>query len=158
KPEIVLDARRGLRLATRRLALDDDGAQPFRRAVDRRGQPRRAAADDHRVVLARARTGLEPELLRDHPRGRAHVAGAVLAAHSAGGRRRLRAPLAGEVRSVRGEPLEADLVAGEETAQGVAVDVPLVADDQRARLRRFGREPLQASHALAGERAHLLGY
>ena len=49
--EVVLDARRGLRLAPRGLALDDQRPQPLRGAVDRRGEPGRPAAEDDRVVV-----------------------------------------------------------------------------------------------------------
>jgi hypothetical protein len=41
KAEVVLDPRRRARLAARRLALDDERAQAFRRAVHRGGEARR---------------------------------------------------------------------------------------------------------------------
>ena len=55
KSEIVLDPRRRPGLSAGRLALDDDRAQPFGRAVDRRGEAGRPAADDRDVVLVGAR-------------------------------------------------------------------------------------------------------
>ena len=50
KAEVVLDARRRAGLAARRLALDQQRAQALRGAVHRRGEARRATADDHEVV------------------------------------------------------------------------------------------------------------
>ncbi len=73
KAEIVLDPRRRPGLAAGRLALDHDRAQALRRPVNGRGQPRRPAADDHRVVYGRGRLGAQPQQLGDlarlRPRG-----------------------------------------------------------------------------------------
>ena len=63
--EVVLDPRRRAGLAAGRLALDDDRAQPLRRAVHRRGEAGGAGADDDRVVLRGARLGAEAEQLGD---------------------------------------------------------------------------------------------
>ena len=46
KAEIVLDPRARARLAARRVRLEHQHVEPFRRAVDRRRQPRRPGADD----------------------------------------------------------------------------------------------------------------
>ena len=64
--EVVLDPRRRAGLAARRLPLDHDRAQALRCSVDGRGQPGRARADDHRVVLGRLGLGREAEQL-GHP-------------------------------------------------------------------------------------------
>ena len=69
--EVVLDPRRRAGLAAGRLALDHDRAQALRRPVHGGGQPRRPAADDHRVVLGRGRLGAQPEQLGDLARAAA---------------------------------------------------------------------------------------
>ncbi len=63
--KVVLDARRGPGLPARGLALDHDRAQALRRAVHGRGEPRRAGADDDRVVLGRGRLRRQAEQLGD---------------------------------------------------------------------------------------------
>ena len=50
KAEVVLDAHAAAGLAARRRALEHHRAQPFRGAVDGRGQPGRSGADDDQVV------------------------------------------------------------------------------------------------------------
>ena len=50
KPEIVFDSRAAARLPAGRVPIEQQRPQPFRRAVDRRGEARRAGADDHEVV------------------------------------------------------------------------------------------------------------
>ena len=61
--EVVLDPARLAGLAARGLALDHDGAQPLGRAVDGRGEPGRAAADDDEVVVVEARLVGDAEAL-----------------------------------------------------------------------------------------------
>ena len=90
KAEVVLDARRGPRLAARRLALDDQRAQPLRRAVDRGGQAGRPAADDDRVVLVPRAARLQAEALGDVARLRPRISVVPSAQCSAGSRRRPR--------------------------------------------------------------------
>ena len=51
--EVVLDARRGPRLAARRDPVEDDGGEPLRGAVDGRRQPGRPRADDQEVAVER---------------------------------------------------------------------------------------------------------
>ena len=117
--EVVLDARRHAGLAARRLALDDDRAQALRRAVHRGRHPRRAAADDHGVVLGLGRLGAEVEQLGDAPERRADDG---LAADHADrgpvglGRERA-APALLRIRRVRDDRRERDLVAVEEVPQ-----------------------------------------
>ena len=52
EPEVVLDARAGAGLSAGRDHVDAQGSQPLGRAVDRGGQPGRAAADDDEVEAA----------------------------------------------------------------------------------------------------------
>ncbi len=155
--EVVLDPGGGAGLAAGRLALDHDRAQALRRPVHGRGQPGRAGADDHRVVLGGARLGVDPEQLGhpaqlgpddglavDDPDRRPVLLGGQGAA-----------PLLGRVGSLGREPLEGDLVAVEEAAQLGAGRVPAVPDHDRARRRRVGRDGLQAraSRRSGGPRA-----
>ena len=65
--EVVLDPRRRARLSARRIALDQDRAQAFRRSVDRGRESRRPAADDRDVVDSRRRRRLQAEPRRDFP-------------------------------------------------------------------------------------------
>ena len=159
--EVVLDPGRGAGLAAGRLPLDHDRAQTLGRAVDGRGEPSRAGADDDGVVLGGGGLGGEAEQLRhpaqlrpddrlpvDHPDRRAVV----------GGRHRA-APLLGGVRRVGGDPLEADLVAVEEVPQVGAVGIEAVSDHERARRRRVGGDALQPArprHPVGREPADLL--
>ena len=140
--EVVLDPRRRAGLAARGLALDDDRPQPLRRAVHRGGEPGRAGADDHRVVLG---------VLPARCRGRA----ARRRGEAAAGRpscRRRPGSRAGRRRRAAGRPtarprpassgvsqLKRDLVAVEEAAQVRALRVPPLPDDGRARRRRRRR-------------------
>ena len=48
--EVILDPRRGARLAAERAAIDREHGEPFRRRINRGGQPSRACTDDHHVV------------------------------------------------------------------------------------------------------------
>ena len=66
--EVVLDPGRGAGLAARRLPLDDDRVEPFRRPVHSGGEPGRSRADDHRVVVVGRSLRGEPEQL-GHPAG-----------------------------------------------------------------------------------------
>ena len=68
KAQIVLDSRRRLRLASRRLLLDHDRAQALRGSVHRRGEARRPAANDDGIVFLKARRGLKAEPGREFPR------------------------------------------------------------------------------------------
>ena len=161
--EVVLDPRGRAGLAAGRLALDHDRAQALRRAVHGGGQARRAGADDHRVVLRRARA---------RSRGRAARPPGAAAAGPRSCRRRPGSP-AGPRRRAAGrpsrsaasgrlgrEPLERDLVAVEEAPQLGAGRVPAVPDDDRARRRRLGGDALQparSAHPVGREPADLLG-
>src|SRR5205823_9840002 len=119
-------------LATDRLSLYEHGAQPFRRAVDGGAQARRPGPDDDEVVEGQRRCGREAEgsgdlcrrrrlqgasAVRDHQRE-------VLPVAAVGGEEpgRLRVTL--EL-----EPLERNLVAGQEVLDGMRRGGPPVADD-----------------------------
>ena len=69
--EVVLDPRALPGLAARRGALDEHGPQPLRGAVDRGGEPGRAAADDHEVVEVEHGARGEAEPVGELERGRA---------------------------------------------------------------------------------------
>ena len=62
--EVVLDPRALPGLAAGGVPLDEHGAQALRRAVDRRAQPGRAAADDDEVVEVARRRGGQPDRAR----------------------------------------------------------------------------------------------
>ena len=61
KAQIILDPRRRLRLASRRLLLDDDRAEALRGAVDGGGEAGRSSANNDRIVVLKARSGLKAE-------------------------------------------------------------------------------------------------
>src|SRR5438477_357827 len=63
--EVVLDPRGCPRLAARRLTLDHDRRQAFRRPVDRGREAGRPGAHDHHVVGRVLGLGLEAEQLGD---------------------------------------------------------------------------------------------
>ena len=65
KPEIVLDPRTAARLPARRMAIEQQGPQPFRGAVHSGRQPRRAGADNHQVVQREGRGQRAAETLGD---------------------------------------------------------------------------------------------
>src|SRR6185437_3566464 len=158
--EIVLDPRRRARLPARRLALDHDRAQALGRAVHGRGQPGRAGADDHGVVLRALGLGGEAEQLGDAAQLRPHHRLAVDdAQHGAVVRRRDRAvPLPGDVVRVGLQPLERHLVSLQEVAQLGAGGVPPLAHHERARhggLERDALEAAQPADAVARQLADL---
>ena len=62
--EVVLDPRRRTRLPAGRLPFDDDRVQSLRGPIDGGSKPRRAAADDHRVVLRGGRFRCERQQAR----------------------------------------------------------------------------------------------
>ncbi len=145
--EVVLDARRRPRLPARRLPLDHERPEPFRRAVHGGRETRRAGADDDRVVLRGERLGGDLEELCHAAQGRPHHR---LAVHDPerrvvafGGERA--PPLLGLGRHVRLEPPESDLVAIEEPSELGAGRVPPVPEDDRPVRRRLRRERLEAS-------------
>jgi len=140
KTEVVLDSRRRAGLAARSIPLDHDRPQSLRRAVDGCCEPGRSAAHDHRVVLRGRRLRLEPEQIRDSPVLWPHHG---LAADRADRRQVVvgedgAAPLLGDVRLVRLQPLERDLVAVEKAPQFRARTIPLVPEHQGPRRRRLG--------------------
>ena len=160
--EVVLDLRGGARLAAGRLPLDDDRAQALRGAVDRGRQSRRAAADDHRVVLAALGLGREADQLGDPAQRRPqHGAPADHADHRAlAGARQRPLPLRLGVRRLRVKPAMGDLVSVEEPPQLGGRRIEVAAEDDRARRRRLGgdpREPARPADPLARHPPHLLG-
>ena len=68
--QVVLDPGGLARLAAGRVLLDEHGAQPLGRAVDRRAEPGRAAAHHHEVVELAFRYGRQADLRRDLGMGR----------------------------------------------------------------------------------------
>ena len=116
--EIVLDPRGRPGLTAGRLALDHDGAQSLGRAVDRRREAGRPAADDDGVVLFRPGAVCRPRRSA-RSRGFGWTSTVPSASRSTGqsssaGRRRASAS---QLRRVRRHPVEGDLVAREELAQ-----------------------------------------
>lgn len=158
KAEIVLDARRRSRLAAGRLALHDQGAQPLGCAVDRGREAGGAAADDHGVVLGRVRDRLQAEQLGELARLRPDANRAVGEPHrrKITLRRPRHRPAGIRLRGVGRQPLEHDLVPGEEPPQLLAGGVPAMPEDRRPGLRRLGGEALQPADALGRERAEPL--
>ena len=76
--EVVLDPARGASLAAEGRALDDQGLEALRRAVDRRAEARRAAADHNEVdLLARRKLEADPERARHLARRRGSQLGAA---------------------------------------------------------------------------------
>ena len=139
--EVVLDPRALAGLAAGRLALHEHGAQPLGRAVHRRREPGRAAADDDQVVEVELGLGRDAEPRRELERRRRLEHRAVAQEH-------------------RGQPVRADAGDVEQPARlGVAVEVePLVGDpvagEQVARLVRGGREAVADDpHLGVGARA-----
>ncbi len=70
--EVVLDPRRLAGLAAGRLPLDQQGAQPLRRAVDGGAETGRPATDDDEVVEVRGRCGRQADGGRHLGRGGRH--------------------------------------------------------------------------------------
>ena len=149
--EVVLDARRGARLSPGRLALDEQGAQALRGAVDGRSQARRPATHDHEVVGVVERLDLEPDLHGELGRRRTREDAAVRQQHDRAvgghGESILEVGTGGDPLLVGIGPLEAHLIAREEVAQAVARRVVRGADQDRDP-ERAGRLRLEALDAL----------
>ena len=126
KPRVVLDPRARAGLAADRHGVQRDRAQALRRAVDRGGEPGRAAADDDQIEhVARGRVERQPEVL---------------------GERRRR----GAAQGLRGGDHRRDVLRGEPHAREQLVDVLGVLDvdpcvsqmrvlGERAQAHRLGR-------------------
>ena len=134
KPEVVLDLGAGAGLAAGRVVLDEQGAQPLRSAVDRRGQPRGTRADDHEIVEGQARPRLHADLFGQLAVRR----GDEIAAVGEEEDRQLRrvAERADQLPRRRVlvdvDPLIGDLIAGQELLHGVAPRRRLRAGDPDA--------------------------
>ena len=117
--EVVLDPGRRAGLAAGRLALDHDGSQALRRAVDGCRQAGRPGADDHGVVLGRGRLGGESQELGHAAQPGSHHRLAVDdAQHGAIVALRQRAlPMVGRVRRAGLEPAERDLISIQEVPE-----------------------------------------
>ena len=160
--EVVLDPRGGAGLAAGRLALDHDRPQPLRRAVDGRRQAGRAGADDHRVVLGGRRLRAQPEQLGDAAQLRPHDG---LAADDPDHRavavvRQRSAPLLRRVRRLGRDPANVIWLRSRKRRSSVQEASAAMADDDRPRRRRLGRDALQAprsAHPVGGQPADLAG-
>ena len=120
--EVVLDAGAHAGLTAGGMALDDGSAQPFRCAVDGRGQAGWSTADDDQVVDRDIERAAQAGLLGDGLERRVLEDRAVAEEQD----RELARARAGQVEQLLGggvgrdvEPLERDLVAGEEIAHVV---------------------------------------
>ena len=131
--EVVLDPRALAGLAAGRLALHEHGAQPLGRAVHRRREPGRPAADDDRGRRSRARPGSRCRAASASSSGvgasstapsRRNIAGSRSAADAGDVEQPARLGVAVEV-----EPLVGDPVAGEQVARLVRGGREAVADD-----------------------------
>ena len=134
--EVVLDRRALPGLAARRLAFDDDGLQPLRRAVHRGREPGRPAADDAEVVQRLLGAGAQAERVGELDGRRRRAAcspsGTSTSGRSAApGLRELVQPLRLVV-ALEVEPAVRHVVAGEERLDLVAALRPAVADDAHA--------------------------
>ncbi len=134
--EVVLDPRALARLPSGRGALDQHRAQPLGRAVHRRAQPGRAAADDDQVVEVLGGRGGQSHLAGQLGVGRLHQRLAVRGDHdrqpepvAVGGLDAGRAQQPLPFRLVRGVPAVRHLVAGQELAHLRRARRPPVADD-----------------------------
>jgi hypothetical protein len=143
--EVVLDTRRRAGLPARSFPLDDDRPQALRGAVHGRGETRRPAPDDDRVVLGHRRLRLQPQQLRDTAELRLHDCLPIDHAdrRQVGVGRHRASPLLVDVRLVCLEPLERDPVAVEKAAQLAARRIELASEHDRARRRRLGGDALQ---------------
>jgi hypothetical protein len=162
KAEVVLDPGGGAGLAAGSLALDDDRPQSLGGAVDGGREAGWPGTDDHRVVFGGGGLGVHAEQVRDPAQARPHRGLAVDDAdrRPVFGVRQWAFPQLRFVSRLAGDPAEGDLVAVEEAAQLGAGRVPAVADDDRPRRWRIGREPLQAlraTHPICREPPDLLG-
>jgi hypothetical protein len=158
KAEIVLDPRRHAGLSPRDLALDDNRAQPFGCAVDRRRQARRSAADDRDIVFRRSGARPQAEAVGKvaHLRPEHHVSVSETHRRPVAIQRHRFRPEPRQFRRIGREPIERNLVAGQETAQVVGRRIPARTDHDDARLMRLGGNGLQPPDPLARQRAHRL--
>ena len=156
KAQIILDSRRRLRLASRRLLFDHDRAQALRGPVDSGGEACRSPANDDRIVVLKARRGLKAEPSRElaglrpdqfRPVGEPQSGAIVLV------RRRPR-PVIGQIWIVDRQPAEGNLVALEKTAQVEAGGAPTRSQKGDMSGVRLRRELLQTPDALAGQFVH----
>ena len=141
--EVVLDGRALPGLPARRVALDDDGAQPLGRRVHGGGQPGRAAADDAQVVQRLLRPGAQAERVGelDASSGAQRVALGQEHERQVVRRRPRRARAAARPpRRAPGRPAVRDVVAGQEHLDVVAAVGPQVADHPHDR-RSSGWSP-----------------
>jgi hypothetical protein len=128
-------------------------------AVDRRGKAGRPAADNGDIVFGSACAGLQAEAIGEI----AHVGPldhrSIREPHhrTIVGRWTRSGPERRQLRRIRREPIEGNLVARQKPAQVAARRIPAVTDQRHARLLRLGRDALEPSHALARQRADLLG-
>jgi hypothetical protein len=155
--EVVLDPRGLARLAAGRVLLHEHGAQALGRAVDRRAEPGRAAADHDQVVEVvrrhRRQVDLRGHLGVGRRDERLAVGGdehrEVAAVRVRGGEQPL--PLVG----VRGVPAVGHLVAGQEVAQVRRGRRPAV-PDQLGFLDRLAVLALPGLQQLVDDRVELL--
>ena len=160
EPEIVLDPRRRPGLAAGRLALDHHGAQSFGRAVHRRREAGRPAADDHGVVFVEARARLQAEKLGEVARCRADAAPSRPPAAAPGNRR----PAGGSPGQRVGSSGESGVIHSKviwlrarnrrKSLQAASQRWPTMVTRG---LGGFGGDALQSADALARERADLHG-
>ena len=115
KPEVVLDPRTGARLPARRVPVEQQRPQPFRRAVHGRREPGRAGADDHQVVQVERGRERSAEALGHLARLRVAQRGAVLEEQ--------RRKLAGSIPAASSRP----------RASGIARDIEPAIGDEIAR-------------------------
>ena len=135
--EVVLDPRALPGLPAGRVALHHQRPQPLRRAVDRGGQPGRAATEDHEVVEGKLRRRCAGRSARRSRSGRAAPEPRRPRTRApAGGPRPGRAAAISAARLGVGdvEPAVGDAVAGEEVAGGVRLGREAVAHQAQARL------------------------
>ena len=159
KAEIVLDPRRRPGLSAGRLALDDDRAQPFGCAVDRRRKAGRPAADDRDVVFGGAWRGSAG---RGDWRDRAPRAARSPLRPRAAPRDRRRPADAFRARAVESSgasgvsQLKEIWLRARNRRRSPHAGIPAVTDQRHARLLRLGGDALQPADALARQRADLL--
>ena len=158
EPQVVLDPARLPGLSAGRLAFDHDRLQSLRRAVDRRAQTGRAAADDHQVVVLGRRLSGDAESLGELEHRRTLEHGPVL-------EQRHRQPILVEGRHLEElaslrvaldvEPSRRHQIAGQEVAQVVRRTREAVPDQPHpARLQ--GRARLPSRQQILDDREQLL--